>query len=105
MTRSKMTRSKFCRSIQHAVIVGLAAMIACAAQAATPGMDCPLAFTPYSSDTPLYDILLNPAAKAVFDRDVPAYSKFVEQFPPDFMTTKLPSFATIVTPKSFASEI
>lgn len=99
-----MTRFRFPHTIFSVATVGLVAVMGCA-RAATPGLDCPLAFSPYSSDTPLYDILINPTAKAVFDRDVPGYAKFVETLPPGLMTTALPSFAIIATPRSFASSI
>ena len=51
-------------------------LIALAALAASPaaagsGMDCPLARQPYSSRTLLTDLLLNPATKAILDREVP----------------------------------
>src|SRR6478735_5940780 len=60
--------------------------------------DCPLAHEPYSSRSPLLDLLIDPAARAVLERVAPAMLKppFGEaQWP-----TQPPSFAAMLTPES-----
>jgi len=57
--------------------------------AARPLVDCPLRDSPFSSSTPLIDILLSPAATAAVHRDVPgmplnASSAFTSTTPPSF---------------------
>lgn len=56
--------------------------------------DCILANAPYSSRTPLYDILLNPRTKEILDR---ALDGKLSQVPERLVTQRLPSFATIIT--------
>jgi ABC-type arginine/histidine transport system permease subunit len=56
--------------------LGLLIHVPCLVQAVaeSPEVDCPAAFRIYSSrGTPLLDLLLNPAAKAVVDRDLPGF--------------------------------
>ncbi len=54
-------------------------------------VDCPAAFRGYSSGgTPLLDLLINPATKAVVERDLPGF------------LTKLPSILTKPTPPTLA---
>ncbi len=60
--------------------------------AGAPVTDCPLARQPYSIDTPIIDIMLDPAARAVVDRDVPGV---LGRLPALFVSTKPPSFAAI----------
>jgi uncharacterized protein len=56
--------------------------------------DCPLRDAPFSIDSPLIDILLSPAAKAVLEKAVPGrFSKL----PPRFAGTTPPTFAAILT--------
>jgi len=43
-----------------------------------------LAFQPYSSNTVLFDLLINPATKAVFDKDVPEFGQLAQKVPPAF---------------------
>ena len=62
------------------------------AQAA--GTDCPLARTPYSAETPLIDLLIDPRTKAVLDREL---GGALAHMPAGFMSATPPSFATIVT--------
>ena len=76
-------------------LVGLAALVAGPSLAAAP-VDCPLRDAPYSSASPLIDILLNPQAKAVADK---AISGIATRLPPQFMGTTPPSFASILTLK------
>lgn len=65
------------------------------AQAAGRGMDCPLAHQPYSSRTLLIDLLINPATKAILERDLGGKLKFM---PSRMISTTPPTFAAILTP-------
>jgi uncharacterized protein len=77
-----------------------ALMAPIAAQAETaPVVDCPLADAPFSTALPVIDLLRNPAAKAVIDRQMPGVTKV---FPPAMFGTQAPSFAAIVTLKELA---
>lgn len=65
-----------------------------AAAAARPVTDCPLRDAPFSVDSPLIDIMLSPAAKAVLEKAVPGrFSKL----PPRFAGTTPPTFAAILS--------
>ena len=58
--------------------------------------DCPLARTPYSTRTPLADVLLDPRAKTVLDRDAPGLvADFTKPFGGGAMP---PGFAAILSP-------
>jgi type 1 glutamine amidotransferase len=74
-----------------------------AAQSATEQeVDCPVAFQPYSSaKTTLLDFMLNPAAKAVVDHDLPG---FFAKLPPMLMKPTPPTLADILTIRLLASE-
>ncbi|MFO1265381.1 MAG: ThuA domain-containing protein [Rubrivivax sp.] len=76
---------------------------ACAAPAAprVPVTDCPLAHAPYSSQTILLDLLLDPAARAVLEREAPAVLK--PPFGAGEWPLEPPSFAAIVTPATLLS--
>ena len=56
--------------------------------------DCPNRDVPFSAQSPLIDVLLSPAAKAVFDKYAPGR---LDKMPPTFAGTTTPSFASIVT--------
>ena len=73
------------------------ALTACAVQVArAEPVDCPLAHAPYSVRTPVIDLLLDPRAKAVLDREFgPALAKL----PPGFASTTPPTFAAIISVK------
>jgi type 1 glutamine amidotransferase len=73
-------------------LAGLCGLLAMPA-AARPVTDCPLRDAPFTVGTPLIDILLSPAAKAVVDRDMPG------------MLAKLPAMMSSTTPPSFAAII
>jgi type 1 glutamine amidotransferase len=60
--------------------------------------DCPLAHEPYSSRSPLFDLLIDPAARAVVERIAPAMLK--PPFGDAQWPTQPPSFAAILTPAS-----
>ena len=65
-------------------------------------VDCPVAFQPYSSaKTTLLDFLLNPAAKAVVDRDLPG---FFAKLPPIVTKPAPPTLADILTIRTIPSE-
>jgi len=65
-------------------------------------VDCPVAFQPYSSGkTTLLDLMLNPAAKAVVDRDLP---NFFGKLPPVLTKPAPPTLADILTIRVMASE-
>lgn len=77
-------------------LVLAAALAAGVAQPATarPVTDCPLRDTPFSVDSPLVDIMLSPAAKAVLEKAAPGrFSKL----PPRFAGTTPPTFAAILS--------
>ncbi|MEJ5976885.1 ThuA domain-containing protein [Novosphingobium sp. PS1R-30] len=77
-------------------LVLAAAMVAGVAQPATarPVTDCPLRDAPFSVDSPLVDIMLSPAAKAVLEKAAPGrFSKL----PPRFAGTTPPTFAAILS--------
>ena len=65
-------------------------------------MDCPLARAPYSSQTPLIDLLVNPETKAIIDQQM---GGLLAKLPPMLTSTQLPSFAAIITPKELAGFI
>src|SRR5439155_26250824 len=61
---------------------------------ARPASDCPLRDAPFSIDSPLVDILLSPAARAVLEKAAPGrFSKL----PPRFAGAETPTFAAILT--------
>lgn len=80
------------------LIAGLLAAAGCAAalpaQASPGAIHCPLRDQPYSTTSPLIDILLKPEARAVIERDAPGMLK---RFPAMFTSTTVPSFASILT--------
>ena len=66
------------------------------AQAAAPVTDCPAAKEPYSSDTMLLDLNLDPRAKAVLGRDFPQLARL--PFAVMFEKADPPSFGAILSP-------
>src|SRR5438067_9339986 len=73
--------------------------VATPASAAVP-IDCPLRDKPFSVDSPVIDILLSPAARAAIERTVPG---MFDHVPPQFISTQAPTFASIVTLRTFAA--
>jgi uncharacterized protein len=72
------------------------------ANAQSPEVDCPAAFRTYSSGgTPLLDLMLDPAAKAVVDRDLPG---FLAKLPPMLTKPAPPTLADILTIRVMSSE-
>jgi hypothetical protein len=64
-------------------------------------VDCPAAFRTYSSGTPLLDLMIDPAAKAVVDRDLPG---FLAKLPPIVTKPTPPTLADILTIEVMSSE-
>ena len=60
--------------------------------AASSATDCPAAWTPYSSRTALIDLMLDPRAQAVLDR------QGLPKMPARFASTTPPTFAAILSP-------
>jgi type 1 glutamine amidotransferase len=63
---------------------------------ASAAVDCPLRDRPYSTATPLIDLLLNPAARAATEQAVP----ILKGLPPNMFGTSPPTFAAIHTVQS-----
>lgn len=61
---------------------------------AKPVIDCPLRDMPFSTATPLIDILRSPAARSVVDKVVPGR---IDTLPPFFTGTTPPSFSAILS--------
>ncbi len=79
-------------------------LCACAslAQGAIAGTDCPLAHEPYSTRSPLLDLLLDPVARGVLGREAPALLKVPFGPDPEWPTTP-PTFAAILSPATMAA--
>jgi uncharacterized protein len=78
-----------------AVTLAASLMAATAATAsAAPVTDCPLRDAPFSAESPLIDVLLSPAARAVVDKAAPG--RFA-QLPARFAGTEPPTFTAILT--------
>lgn len=63
---------------------------------ARPVTDCPLRDAPFSIDSPMIDVMLSPAAKAVLDK---ATGGRLQRMPARFVGTTPPSFAAILSLK------
>lgn len=92
-------------TIPHALLATvLVSFAACASSAdvSAPAADeqCPLAHQPYSSNTVLIDLLINPAARSVLLKDIPELPAAIKSE----SAGKIPTFAAIVTPRVLASE-
>lgn len=64
---------------------------------AAPVTDCGLRDAPFSVDSPLIDVLLNPAARAALDKAIPGA---LAKMPPGFAGTTPPTFAAILSPRT-----
>lgn len=82
-----------------ALVILLSGMIVLAEAAQAESLDCPLRDWPYSPDSPIMDILLSPAAKAVVDREIPDLFKGL---PPSLSSTTAPSMSAIMTLREIA---
>lgn len=74
-------------------LAGLFAAVTAPAHA-RPVTDCPLRDAPFSTASPMIDILLSPAAKAVVDHHAP---NLLGHLPPMMASTTAPSFSAIIT--------
>jgi type 1 glutamine amidotransferase len=77
-----------------AIAVLFAAVFTPAEASAATGADCPLAKAAYSSQSPLIDLLINPATRAVIERLDP---DLLPKLPPLLATVTPPSFGAIIT--------
>ncbi len=72
--------------------IGLAA--AASPALASPVVDCPLRDAPFSAASPLVDVLLSPAARAVVEKE---FGTSFDKMPKQFIGTEAPTFAAILT--------
>ena len=82
------------RRASFAIALLFAAIVAAAEASAAPSADCPLATAAYSTQTPLIDLLINPATRAVIEHLDP---ELLPKLPPLFTSLTPPSFGSIVT--------
>ncbi len=80
----------------RSLLLASLALVATPALAKGPVTDCPNRDAPFSAESPLVDILLSPAAKAVLQQHSPGD---LSKAPPMFFGTKPPTFAAILTAK------
>ncbi len=81
------------RGVLTGIAMGFAAIIAAPARtAAGPVADCPLARTPYSTYTPILDLLLDSPANSMLEA-----SSLLEKVPPFVLRTTPPSLASILS--------
>jgi type 1 glutamine amidotransferase len=82
------------------LVLGLGLMLTSAFSAAAPavaaGADCPLARAPYSSQTPLIDLMIDPRTRVILDKEL---GGTLSRMPAGFISTTPPSFAAIITVK------
>lgn len=81
------------------VLLSLASFVILA-QAPAP-TNCPSAFRPFSTNTPLMDILQSPEASSVVNRDLPG---FLDRLPPMLRGVKPPNLSNVLTIHVIASE-
>jgi len=86
------------KRLQIFTLIALSVMIATPAKA-EPVTDCPLRDAPFSASTPLIDILLSPTAREAVEK---AMGISFDGAPPQFLGTKAPTFAAILTLKEAA---
>lgn len=88
---------KAIRSIAAVIAIGVGHLIAPAPLAAQFRPDCPLAAAPYTIDTPLVDLMLDPRARQAFDE-----LGLLDKLPAPLHKTEVPTFAAIVSPRVMA---
>jgi uncharacterized protein len=93
---NKVAKRRFFAQVWVPAFAG-ALFAATPAFAAAPPTDCPMRDLGFSATSPLYDVLLSPAATAAVDGVMPGFSK---SLPPFFASKTIPSFATILSMKS-----
>lgn len=86
--------------LMGACLLGAVTSANAAALPSLPLIDCPLRDVPYSTATPLIDILLNPRAKAVVDK---VLGGFVASLPPLMSSTTSPTGSAILSLKEAAT--
>ncbi len=74
--------------------------VAAAAVSAAPAIDCPLRDQPYSTASPLMDILLKPEAVAIANRHM---NGTIDKLPPQFASPRAPSFSAIIDLRTVAA--
>jgi len=84
--------------LKKLLLAVFALAFATSAEARAP-LDCPLRDAPYSTNSPLIDILLSPAAKAVVDSHAPGLLKAL---PTKMFGPVAPSFSAIITLRGVA---
>lgn len=62
-------------------------------------LDCPFRDAPFSTQSPLLDLLISPPAKAIAEETL---GPGMDRLPPIFLKTQVPSFASIITLESAA---
>lgn len=82
------------RTIAAALALALVAVLPSTAAAKPEVADCPLAHAPYSSQTPLIDLLIDPRAKAVLEAH-----GMLKSLPPRMFSETPPTFAAIISPR------
>ena len=80
-------------------LAALAALASAPGLAAAPVTDCPNRDVPFSAQSPLVDVLLSPAARAVVEKHMPGR---LDKLPPLFAGTTPPTFAAILTTETAA---
>ena len=96
---SRKLRSPGVARVLGGLALTLAAAFPAAASAKPAGADCQLAYTPYSLDTPLIDLLLDPRAKAALDE-----AGMLNAIPERMRDPTPPTFATIISPRKMLGQ-
>lgn len=92
--------TKFRKVLRTATLamLGIGALVALPAQARSQqALDCPMRDAPFSLDSPLIDLLLSDAAKAVIESEAPG---MLGQIPPFLSGTTAPTFSAILQGRS-----
>lgn len=87
-----MIRIDRLKALAAATAAALAALGAAPSAQAKAVTDCPLAMTPYSLDTPLFDLLIDGRAKQLIGD-----AGILAKLPPTLVREEAPSFATIIS--------
>jgi type 1 glutamine amidotransferase len=95
-----VVRIKRPQYLRQLLLAALAIGSLTSAAEAAPVADCPLAKQPYSTQSPLLDLMLNPAAKAVVERVSPG---MLDKLPPIMSSTTVPSFGAIISLRTLSA--
>ncbi len=88
------------KAVTSTILLGALTLAACSDPAQQTAMlDCPMRDTPFSAESPLLDVLLNPDGRAILEAQ---YPNMHEQLPSFMLSTETPSFAAIMTPRTLA---